>query len=82
AVASAGAIYLAVTIDPQYFAYSAGLLGLAGAWLVTTSMALWSIHRRAIEQHREWMLRSYVVTFAFVDFRFFANLMRDWKVAS
>jgi Predicted membrane protein (DUF2306) len=26
--------------------------------------------RGRIQQHREWMIRSYVVTFAFVTFRF------------
>jgi uncharacterized membrane protein len=81
AVASVGALYLAVTIDPKYFAYSAGLFGLACAWILTTSMALLSIRRHAIEQHREWMIRSYIVTFAFVSFRLFEKLMLDWKVA-
>jgi len=28
-----------------------------------------AIQRRALEQHREWMIRSYTVTFAFVTFR-------------
>ena len=69
AVASIGALYLAVTIGSENFAHASGLFGLAGAWVITTSMAYLSIRRRAIEQHREWMIRSYVVTFAFVTFR-------------
>jgi uncharacterized membrane protein len=81
ALASAGAFYLAVTIDAKYFAYAAGLFGLACAWVVTTSMALVAIHHRAIEQHREWMIRSYIVTFAFVTFRLLVNIMLTWKVA-
>jgi uncharacterized membrane protein len=71
AVASAGAFYLAVTIESQYFAYASGLFGLGSAWVITTSMAYFSIRHRAVEQHREWMIRSYVVAFAFVTFRLF-----------
>ena len=81
AVGSAGAFYLAVTIEPKYFAYAAGLFGLATASVLTTSMALFAIHRRAIQQHREWMIRSYIVTFAFVTFRFAENLLLPWKIA-
>jgi uncharacterized membrane protein len=81
AVASAGAFYLALTLEPKYFTYAAGLFGLALAWAVTTSMAVLAIRRRAIEQHREWMIRSYIVTFGFVTFRLFDNLLADWKVA-
>ncbi len=81
AVASAGAFYLALTLEPKYFTYAAGLLGLALAWTVTTSMAVLAIRRRAIEQHREWMIRSYIVTFGFVTFRLFDNLLIGWKVA-
>ena len=32
-------------------------------------MAYVAIRRRLIEQHQEWMIRSYVVTFGFVFFR-------------
>ncbi len=80
-VGSAGALYLALTIAPKHFAYAAGLFALACAWVLTTSMAVIAIRRRAFEQHREWMLRSYVVTFAFVTFRLFERLLLDWKIA-
>jgi Predicted membrane protein (DUF2306) len=43
--------------------------GLALAWLTTSAMAYYAIRRRLIDQHKEWMVRSYVVTFAFVTFR-------------
>ncbi len=82
AVGSTGAFYLALTIDHQYFAYAAGLFGLACAWVVTTSMALYSIRNRAIEQHREWMLRSYVVTFAFVTFRLVEKLLLPLNITT
>jgi hypothetical protein len=37
--------------------------------VVTTTLAVVAVRRGLIEQHREWMIRSYVVTFAFVVFR-------------
>lgn len=42
---------------------------LAVAWLITTGMAFTTIRRHLVEQHKEWMFRSYVVTTAFVTFR-------------
>jgi uncharacterized membrane protein len=81
AVGSVGGIYLALTITDGGFAYAAGLFGLAVAWLITTGMAVLAIHRRAVVQHREWMIRSYIVTFAFVTFRLFEHLLVSWKIA-
>ena len=46
-----------------------GLTGLGIAWLTTTGMAVLAIRRGLVAQHREWTIRSYVVTFAFVTFR-------------
>lgn len=42
------------------------------AWWVTTEMAYVAVMRRQFAAHREWMIRSYVVTFAFVLFRLMA----------
>jgi uncharacterized membrane protein YozB (DUF420 family) len=44
-------------------------------------MALVSIYRRNIEQHRDWMLRSYTVTFAFVTFRLIDNWLTGLHLA-
>jgi uncharacterized membrane protein len=74
---SLGGFYMALTI-PGHLAYRTGLLGLAVAWVVTTGMALYAINLRRIEQHREWMLRSYTVTFAFVTFRLGEQVLRNW----
>ena len=68
AVGVAGGYYLAFTI-PSGWVYAAGLFTLACAWTITTGMAYLAIRRRAIDQHREWMIRSYVVTLSFVVFR-------------
>jgi uncharacterized membrane protein YozB (DUF420 family) len=73
-----GGIYMALTIPPNYLPYVTGLIGLDVAWILTTGMALYAIHLRNIEQHREWMLRSYTVTFAFVTFRLAALWVHRW----
>ena len=63
-------------------AYRSGLFFLAFTWLGTTGMAFTAIRRRNFTQHREWMIRSYVVTFAFVTFRVFQDFMADAGIAS
>ena len=76
-IGSIGGFYLALTI-PGHLPYSSGLFALSVAWLVTTGMALYAIRTRRIEQHREWMLRSYTVTFAFVSFRLASTWLHRW----
>jgi len=63
-----GAVVLSVTTTFGW-GFAAGLMGLASAWLVTTSMAYYTIRKRLVSLHKEWMIRAYVVTFAFVTFR-------------
>ena len=70
---SAMAIYLAIA-SPVGAGYSFALLMLAAAWLTTSGMALMMILRRMIDLHKEWMIRSYVVTFAFVTFRWWNDM--------
>jgi uncharacterized membrane protein len=81
AVGSAGAFFLALTIEHRYFAYASGLFMLGTAWVLTTWMAYAAIRKRAIERHREWMIRSYTVTFAFVLFRLVDQLLIHWHAA-
>jgi hypothetical protein len=81
-VGSIGAYYLALTLDPKDIVYASGLFMLSSAWVVTTSMAIVAVKRRALEQHREWMIRSYTVTFAFVTFRLVARWLTDAHVAA
>jgi len=76
-IGSLGGFYLALTI-PGPLPYAAGLFMLCVAWVITTGMALYSIRTRRIEQHREWMLRSYTVTFAFVTYRLASYWLRRW----
>jgi hypothetical protein len=63
-----GSIGLAATTTYSW-AFAVGLMGLASAWLVTSTMAYIAIRKRLVQLHKEWMIRAYVVTFAFVTFR-------------
>ncbi|MFM9837379.1 MAG: DUF2306 domain-containing protein [Cyclobacteriaceae bacterium] len=55
------------------FSWAFGLQGLAFAWISTALMAYISIMKRRIAQHKEWMIRSYVVTLGFFFFRILNN---------
>lgn len=57
-----------------HWSWAVALQALAFAWFVTSSMAYIQILRKRITQHKEWMIRSYVVTFGFVIFRFLEDL--------
>lgn len=73
-VGGGGGIAMALTI-PEGLAYASGLFFLSVAWLLTAGLAFAAIRRRRIDQHKEWMIRSYVVTFAFVTFRVADDLL-------
>ena len=62
--------------------FGMGLTGLGVAWLVTTGLAVVAVSRGLIEQHQDWMIRSYVVTFAFVTFRAFWSLLQAMGVGT
>lgn len=46
-----------------------GFGALACLWLYTGSRAYWHIRHKEIEQHRQWMIRNYALTFAGVMLR-------------
>jgi uncharacterized membrane protein len=68
AVSSAAAFYLARHTDFGWV-FGLGLTSMASVWIITTCLAIIAICLHRTEQHREWMVRSYIVTFAFVTFR-------------
>ena len=51
------------------FGFAFALFALGVVWIVTTGAAYIAIVKRNILLHKEWMIRSYVVTFSFVTFR-------------
>jgi len=67
-----GATYLALTTTFGW-AFGFGILGLAAAWASTTGMAYLAIRKGLVEIHKAWMVRAYIVTFAFVTFRVFSD---------
>lgn len=48
---------------------------LAAVWLAFSAMAWRAIRNRRFDQHREWMIRSYVVAWTFVFCRFYTRAM-------
>ncbi|HEX8026811.1 MAG TPA: DUF2306 domain-containing protein [Vicinamibacterales bacterium] len=46
---------------------------LAAVWLAYTAMAFRAIRNRRIDQHRTWMIRSYVAAWTFVACRFWSR---------
>jgi hypothetical protein len=72
---SLAAFVLAGTSALFGFAWSVALVCLAIAWLATTGMALYGIRKRNVLMHKQWMIRSYIVTFAFVTFRIITDYL-------
>ena len=79
-VASVCAIVLAFTVGMDvHWTWALSLVGLALPWITCVLMAYRSIRLRRITPHREWMIRSYIVTFGFVVFRVLDDyVMTDW----
>lgn len=75
AVGSTGAGLMAYFTQPRNFGVSLGFLALA--WIVCTGVAYLAILRGMVNLHKEWMVRSYIITFAFVTFR----LINDYPPA-
>lgn len=68
AVGSIGAYRMAISTTFGW-AFGFALLSLVMAWVFTSGMAFYAILRGQVQIHKEWMVRAYVVTFAFVTFR-------------
>ena len=56
-----------------------GTCGQAAAWIVCTTAAFLTARNRQIIQHRQWMARSYAVTFTFVSSRVLNLWPRYWS---
>jgi hypothetical protein len=77
AASSTAAISLARATDFGWI-FKTGMMTLAFVWIGTTALAVTAICRSLIQQHKEWMIRSYVVTFSFV---FFEGIIQILDVA-
>jgi uncharacterized membrane protein len=55
--------------DPRAIHFIAATAVQAGTWFVVTAAAFLTARNRHFQQHREWMVRSYAVTFTFVGTR-------------
>jgi len=73
AIGITGAFLMAVYTTPRSF--GVGLMALASAWIITTGIAWAAILLGRVAMHKEWMLRSYLVAFAFVTFRIITDLL-------
>jgi hypothetical protein len=80
-IGSIGAFYL-VAHTTLGWVFGAGITGLGIAWVITTTMAVAAIRRGLIEQHQDWMIRSYVVTFAFVTFRVLWSILAAAQIGT
>lgn len=76
-------IFVNVLVVPYISLYSTGgtpttiaFLVLDIFWFFTTAVAIVHIRRKNVTGHREWMLRSYAVTFVFVTFRIFLLIIQ------
>lgn len=55
-----------------------GFCIMAVLWLLSTWMALEAIRKRKIPEHRNWMTRSFALTFAAVTLRLYVPLASDF----
>jgi predicted membrane protein DUF2306 len=55
--------------DPRAKYFVVANIVQAGTWIITTAAAFLTARNRCFRQHREWMIRSYAVTFTFVETR-------------
>src|SRR5262249_23040417 len=67
AIAAPASIPIAVILGPEILVPAATLQALG--WVATTATALYCIRTGRVEQHREWMLRSYPFGMVFVVVR-------------
>ena len=74
-IGSLCATYLAWTSALAiHWTWAISLQALAIAWIGCGFMAYRAIRKKRIQQHKQWMIKSYVVTFGFVSFRWVVDL--------
>lgn len=74
-------MYLATTSTVN-LTYSSGLFTLGFFWVAAALMALVAIKNGKVELHKEWMIRSYILTSGFVIARLFVDVLVSLEIAS
>ena len=84
-IGSIGAFLMATTTKQILgFGFAFSLFALGIVWIITTGAAYFAIVKRNISMHKEWMIRSYIVTFSFVTFRILTDNLPfySWGIGS
>lgn len=83
AIGSIGAFVMATTPEQVLgFGFAYSLFGLGVAWVITTGAAFYAVINRKFKLHKEWMIRSYIVTLAFVTYRLLTDYLpyESWGI--
>jgi len=65
---------IALALQTEVWTFGVALFVGAFLWLATTSLAVYELILGRIDAHRDWMWRSYILTFSFVSFRLVLEL--------
>ena len=74
-------MYMAITSDVN-LPYAVGLFMLGVTWVTSSTLAFVSIKNKKVDLHKDWMIRSYVITFAFVSFRFVEDILMALEIGT
>lgn len=74
-------LYMAVTSDVS-LTYAVGLFMLGVTWVTSSTLAFISIKNKKVDLHKDWMIRSYVITLAFVSFRFVEDILMALEIGT
>jgi uncharacterized membrane protein len=74
-------MYMAMTSGIN-LPYAVGLFMMGFAWTTSSIMAFMSIKNRKVDLHKDWMIRSYVITFSFVLFRFVEDILMALEIGT
>jgi uncharacterized membrane protein len=71
-----------VTTAQLGVAYAVGLAMLGVVWLGSAAMAYFAIRNGNVVMHKEWMIKSYVLTLSFIGFRLVEDILTNMNIGS
>lgn len=74
-------MYLAIISDVN-LPYAVGLFMLGVTCVTSSTLAFVSIKNKKVDLHKDWMIRSYVIMFAFVSFRFVEDILMALEIGT